>query len=150
MARSNTLPTVPSAAEADQAREGHRRIAKRVNAGASVGLQIEDQSGSSVVPLPSVAAKLVLELLDALAHGNAVSLATLDSELTTQQAADLLNISRPSLIMMLEQGELPYRRLGTHRRIPLADVLAFKSANTAKRQATLDEMSALHQVLGLE
>ena len=102
MAQSSAIPTVPSSAEADQAREGHRQLAKRVNAGASLGLRVEDQTGSSIVPLPSVAAKLVLEVLDALAHGNAVSLATLESELTTQQAADLLNMSRPSLILLLD------------------------------------------------
>jgi excisionase family DNA binding protein len=71
-------------------------------------------------------------------------------ELTTQQAADLLNISRPSLIQLLDDGKIANRRLGTHRRIPLGDVLAFKAENYAKRKTALDDLVAHDQALGLE
>ena len=102
------------------------------------------------VALPPVAARLVLGLLKELARGNAVTLNTVSPELTTREAADLLNISRPMLIQLLDDGKIPYHRLGTHRRIPLDGVLAFKAALYAKRKAALDEMSALHQEFGLE
>lgn len=101
-------------------------------------------------PWPPIAARLVLDLLEELARGNAVTVNGIEAEITTQQATDLLNISRPSLIQLLDEGKLLYRRIGTHRRILLEAVLAYKAQAYAKRKAALDDMSALHQELGLE
>lgn len=150
IATPQTTPVLPSEAEALMAREARRKIAGRLGAGATLGLHVEDTAGAEAVPLPPIAAQLVLELLEELAQGNAVTLSALQSELTTQQAADVLNISRPSLIQILDDGKIAYRRIGTHRRIPLSDVLAFKIDTAAKRNTALDDMSALHQELGLE
>lgn len=149
-ASAPTLPVVPSEAEARMAHELARKVAARLGEGATLRLQVEDEHGSDAEPLPPVAARLMLDLLEQLARGNAVMLNAIAAELTTQQAADLLNISRPSLIQLLDDGKLPYRRIGTHRRIPLEDVLAYKAEAYAKRRTALDEMSALHQELGLE
>jgi excisionase family DNA binding protein len=141
-------PVLPSEAEAEMARQLSRKIAARLGAGATVKIEVGDKAGA--LTLPPIAARLVLDLLEELASGNAVTLNAIGAELTTQQAADLLNISRPSLIQLLDDGKIAYRRLGTHRRIPLDDVLAFKADNYAKRKAALDELSNLHQELGLE
>jgi excisionase family DNA binding protein len=141
-------PVLPSEAEAKMACELSRKIAARLGAGATVKIEVGDKAGA--LTLPPIAARLVLDLLEELARGNAVTLNAIRAELTTQQAADLLNISRPSLIQLLDDGKIAYRRLGTHRRIPLEDVLAFKADNYAKRKAALDELSNLHQELGLE
>jgi excisionase family DNA binding protein len=146
---ATTTPVLPSESEALMARETRRKIAGRLNAGAMLRLQVDDD-GHDAMPLPPVAARLVLALLEELARGNAVTLNTLEAELTTQQAADLLNISRPSLIQLLDDGKIAYRRLGTHRRIPLGDVLAFKADNYAKRKTALDDLVAHDQALGLE
>ena len=145
-----TGPVLPSEAEAEMARGIARKIAAGLGKGATIRLQLDDKAGAELVPLPPVAARLVLDLLEELARGNAVTLNTVGAELTTQEAADLLNISRPTLIQLLDDGKIPYHRLGTHRRIPLAGVLAFKTDLYAKRKAVLDEMSAVHQEFGLE
>jgi excisionase family DNA binding protein len=141
-------PVLPSEAEARMARELSRKIAARLGIGATVKIEVDDEA--EAMALPPIAARLVLDLLEELARGNAVTLNAIAAELTTQEAADLLNISRPSLIQLLDDGRIAYRRLGTHRRIPLEDVLAFKADNYAKRKAALDELSNLHQELGLE
>ena len=149
MPSSLKAPMLPSEAEARVAAELARKIAARLGEGATLKLQLEGKKGEAE-PLPPVAARLVLDLLEELARGNAVTVSAIEAEITTQQAADLLNISRPSLIQLLDDGKLPYRRIGTHRRIPLEAVLAYKAEAYTNRKAALDEMSALHQELGLE
>lgn len=145
---SPAVPILPSEAEAEMARDLSRQIAARIGAGATVKIAVDEKT--EALALPPIAARLMLDLLEELARGNAVTLNAIGAELTTQEAANLLNISRPSLIQLLDDGKIAYRRLGTHRRIPLDEVLAFKADNYAKRKAALDELSHLHQELGLE
>jgi excisionase family DNA binding protein len=146
---SSSPPVLPTEAESEMARVLARRIAAAARGGA-VRLRLDEASGEEAVELPPVASRLVLDLLEELARGNAVTVTGVGAELTTQEAADLLNVSRPTLIQLLDEGKLPYRRLGTHRRIPLADVQAFKADLYAKRRDTLEALVAHDQALGLE
>jgi excisionase family DNA binding protein len=84
-----------------------------------------------------------------LVLGNTVKVMSVDAELTTQQAADLLNVSRPFLIKLLKEGNLDYRMVGTHRRIRLEDLLVYKDQRDAERRRLLGEITSESQELGL-
>ena len=79
-----------------------------------------------------------------------MTLLPVEIELTTQHAADLLNVSRPYVVGLVEDGTLPARMVGNQRRLPLKDVLAYKAATRARRRDTLRELAVLDQELGLE
>jgi excisionase family DNA binding protein len=85
---------------------------------------------------------------EVLARGDAITLIPVHQELTTQQAADLLNISRQYLVRLLEEGKIPYTRTGKHRRLRIDDVVAYKQARDRERGESLDELARLSNELG--
>lgn len=99
--------------------------------------------------LPSSVYKVLRQVVHDLARGKAVTVAPIDTVLTTQPAADLLNVSRPYLIKLLESGEIPFQKIGTHRRIKLQDVLDYRRKRGAARRAILDEMAQDAQDMSL-
>lgn len=101
-------------------------------------------------PLPARVTEVLEDLLGSLAAGKAVQVVTLDPEISTQQAADLLNVSRPYLVKLVEQGVLPYRKVGPRRRLYLEDVLAYKARLEAQRQQALQALADDLQELGLD
>lgn len=88
-------------------------------------------------------------VVEQLRAGNGVSVAALHAELTTVEAAEILNVSRPHLVKLLEQSEMPYRMVGTHRRVGLVDVLAYRDRQEARSRRALDELTAQAEELGL-
>jgi excisionase family DNA binding protein len=141
-------PEIPSEAEAILAKETKDILAPRIGREASVDLRTI-LNAEPTVRLPASAARLLVQILDEMSLGNAVKIVPVHAELTTQEAADLLNVSRPTLIQMLEQGLIPYRKVGTHRRIPFAKALEYKRKLEADRRATLAELVAYDQEIGL-
>ncbi|TYK47026.1 excisionase family DNA-binding protein [Actinomadura decatromicini] len=99
--------------------------------------------------LPRQAVSLLTYILSQAAAGRGVSVMPSHAELTTQQAADLLNVSRPYLIGLLERETIPYRRVGRHRRIRYDDLMAYKRESEAKNRAAADELAELGQELGI-
>ncbi|WP_434590906.1 helix-turn-helix domain-containing protein [Pseudomonas sp. R4-83] len=96
----------------------------------------DDQNEAHVVELPTSALRLLSDILAALAQGNAVKVVPIHAELTTQDAADLLNVSRPHMIKLLESGEISYHKTGKHRRVRFADLMEYKARrDTASEQA---------------
>ncbi|WP_419849222.1 excisionase family DNA-binding protein [Candidatus Poriferisocius sp.] len=115
---------------------------------ASVSLEADDDD--STLEIPGHALRLLVDILAQIANGNAVTVAPVHTELTTQQAADLLNVSRPYLVKLLEERKIPYRRVGNRRRVLLADLLAYKRVDDVERQSIANELTAEAQRLGLD
>ncbi|OJW16755.1 MAG: hypothetical protein BGO49_15940 [Planctomycetales bacterium 71-10] len=137
----------PTKADAALAEESGRKLAAQL--GRDVELRLKVEGRREELTLPPVALQLLVRVLDELGRGNAVALTPLGAELTTQQAADLLNVSRPHLVKLLDEGAMPSRKVGTHRRIKLVDLLAYKEETLSKRHEALDELAALSQELGM-
>ena len=102
------------------------------------------------VQLPGKLVSFILRILQEAAQGNAVALVPIGSELTSQQAAALLNVSRPYVVRLMEEGKLPFRKVGTHRRVRTDDLLRFRRQVDAQRERALDEMAAFDQTHGLQ
>lgn len=116
----------------------------------AVKLKILDKNGrAKTIVLPHYAMDLLTDILARLAEGDEVVLQSLRKELTTQQAADFLNVSRPFLIKLLEGGEIPCRKVGTRRRVLAKDVVKYKEKIDKKRRATLDALVVQSQELNL-
>lgn len=95
--------------------------------------------------LPEAAASAVRQVIEALAQGKAVAVVPYSEDLTTQQAADLLGMSRQHLVDLLDEGEIPHYRVGTHRRVNLKDVLDFRERRREHRRERLDDLTRLSQ-----
>jgi excisionase family DNA binding protein len=101
--------------------------------------------GDLKLDVPVEAIDVLAASLVELAEGHAVQVVRIDDELTTQQAADLLNVSRPYVIKLIERGELPHRRVGNRRKVPVASVLAHKRRDDAYRREAARELTQLSQ-----
>ena len=97
--------------------------------------------------LPDSALEALRVIIEAMAHGRSITLVPHDKELTSQEAADMLHVSRPHLIKLLDRGELPCHRVGTHRRIRIEDVLAYRDRRDAEREAALSDLARLSEEL---
>ena len=102
------------------------------------------------VDIPLSALRLLKEILDQMAHGNGVTLTPLHAELTTRQAADLLQVSRTHLVQLLDEGRIPCRKVGAHRRVRARDILVYRRETEFTRREALDELTALDRSLGLQ
>jgi len=103
----------------------------------------------TTVRLPKAALDELIEMLDAAAHGEDATVLRTPREVTTQQAATLLNVSRPTLVKLIDEGTLPARMVGSHRRVMLSELLAYRDKIVAERRAILDQMTRNAEDLGL-
>ena len=108
---------------------------------------VEDDGAELVVPRGAV--ELLARILAHMANGHSVSVVPERAELSTQPAADLLNVSRPYLIGLLESGEIEFRKVGTHRRVQAGSLLAYKHRDDMRRRAAADELTQLAQDMDL-
>lgn len=151
----NPMPETITPSESDielaltSSRELVRLIGKEpAGRGLTVRVQPEgDQEISLSIPL--TAFKLLSQILIEMSKGNAVTLVPVHAELTTQQAAELLGVSRPFLIEQLERGKIPFHKIGTHRRVLFQDLMAYKRTMTEKRLNDLEELAAQAQDLDM-
>jgi excisionase family DNA binding protein len=130
----------PTVDETAMARESGASLSNLIKDGRP--LRVTDGQGDHFAELPPAAARMLGEILGAMAEGRSVRVLPEETELTTAQAADVLNISRPFLIRLLDDGVMPHRKVGTHRRLRADDVLAYKSRRAQEREAVLDQLAA--------
>ena len=142
---------IPSTTVADEAREALRTLVRVIpqGGGTHVRVQLEGETSEATITLPREAVELFVEVLGQMANGNAVTIVPVHAELTTHQAAEILNVSRPYLIGLLDARKIPFRRVGTHRRIRFTDVMAYKQQDDARRDETLAELTRQAEDLGL-
>jgi excisionase family DNA binding protein len=146
-----TEPVAPSKADAALARESARLLAPSLaTANGTVKVRLEEPNApNEPVDVPTVAFRLMLNILREMANGNTVRVIPGHVELTTGEAAELLNVSRPFVVKLLDEGQIPSHRVGTHRRVRFEDAMAYRAAHRRLREKALDRLSDLDQELGL-
>jgi excisionase family DNA binding protein len=141
----------PSQADTLLALESSRRLAThKLSKRSSVRIQLlADGEEAETLAVPASALRLFLHLLVEMSQGNAVTLIPTHAEMTTQQAADLLNVSRPFLVKLLDEGRIPCRTVGKYRRVRFDDLMAYKRKDDEARAKVLDQLTAEAQELGM-
>ena len=145
----STKPTVcsaPSEREAALADRAGRTLDALIHGAQPITARI----GSETVDIPTAAMSLLREILDHMARRKGVAVTPLDPELTTRQAAELLQVSRTHLVQLLDEGLIPCRKVGSHRRVRVEDVLAHRRETESHRRDALSELTARDQELGLQ
>lgn len=148
VAVSPVTPDAESSAAAAQALGGVQAYLRAHPDGPATVRLVDDDAGQLVVPRAAV--ELLARILAHMANGHGVSVVPAHAELTTQQAADLLNVSRPYLIGLLDAGEIEYRKVGSHRRVLAGSLLEYKHRDDARRRAAADELTVLTQDMDLD
>ena len=145
----NFETVAPTEADALLARESSRRLAAhKLGRRSSIRIQLlDDGEEAETLAVPASALRLFLHLLTEMSQGNAVTLIPTHAELTTQQAADLLNVSRPYLVKLLNEGKIPCRTVGKYRRVRFDDVMAYKRKDDETRAKVLEQLTAEAQEL---
>lgn len=139
-------PFVPSEKEVLMARESQRQIGgMKLGKKESIGLQIEGRP----ISIPAGAFGLLMAAISGMAEGKAVAMIPVEEEVSPQEAAELLNVSRPFATRLFDEGAIPSRKVGTHRRALTRDVLAYKQREKDARLKALDELAAEAQRLNM-
>jgi excisionase family DNA binding protein len=136
--------TLPSKEDSALAQQASRAIATKQPS----ELRVTLDDGQELV-LPKAATRLIAHLLTEMAQGNAVTIIPIHANLTTQEAADYLNVSRPHLVSLLEGGKMPFHMTGTHRRIRFEDLVTFKASSEKRRRDIMEELAAQSQQEGM-
>lgn len=140
---------LPSQEEVEQAITSSRTLSKYTDVD-RVQLSLRGCDGETDdLVLPGHVLQILLDVLSEMSKGNAVSVVPYHHELTTQEAANLLNVSRPYLVSLLEKGDVPFRKVGTHRRVLLTDLMAYRDRINKERQQALDTLTAMSQEEGM-
>ncbi len=142
------LPTAKASEEAQVALRALTGVRGR-RASRALKVRADGDGPEVAVTVPREAFDLFLEILGQMANGNAVTIVPVHAELTTQQAADLLNVSRPYLIALLDEGKIPFRLVGTHRRVKAADLVTYKAIDDEQRKEAAAALTEEAEKLGL-
>jgi excisionase family DNA binding protein len=142
----------PTPRDSAIARDSGQRLSQYARRNRPLTFRVETESKQSEqlpIQLPAGAVALLMNILEAMAAGRGVTIIPENAELTTVQAAEVLNVSRPFLIKLLEEGAIPHRKVGKHRRVRMEDVMAYKERVDRDREAILDQLAAQAQELDM-
>lgn len=150
---SNVIDRLDSKEDVELAKAAQRCIVSALDHSRAVNIAVvedgvERLDGAPLLKLPPKVLRLFADLLGALAQGKAVAIMPKELDVTTQEAAMFLNVSRPYLVRLLDSGKIPYHKVGTHRRIRFEDVVQYKDDRRKRSQDALQEL--VDQAQGLE
>jgi len=148
MVTLNQSTHIPTAEETQISKESSRILAAHISRDTHRLKIIEEDGSEETATIPAVAYRLLVDILTQMSRGNAVTIIPIHAELTTQEAADLINVSRPFLIKKIEAGEIPHHKVGRHRRVRFTDLMEYKKNIDAARNKVLDELVEDSQRLG--
>ena len=149
MSSSNNVVQLPTNQDVEAAKLSSRTLSKYADAD-RVQLSIKGSNNQSdELVLPGPALQLLLDILSEMSRGNAISIMPIHAELSTQDAANILNVSRPFLVKLLDDGVIPHHKVGAHRRVFAKDIVEYKQKIDSDRQQTLDKLTALSQDLNM-
>jgi excisionase family DNA binding protein len=140
---------IPSEDDAKLASKAKQALLQSLRSNSSVDRRNAKPHPAPAIKLPATAAQLLVQILEEMSQGNEVKLIPVHAEITTQEAAELLQVSRPTLIRLLNEGKIEFHMVGAHRRIPLKAAVAYKRNIDAERKAALTELAAYDQELGI-
>ncbi|MEZ5958476.1 MAG: helix-turn-helix domain-containing protein [Hyphomonadaceae bacterium] len=141
----------PTPEEVALAREASRHLVQHLPPKGAIKLKVLDENDdTSVVEVPTLAMRMLVDILGHMSRGECVTLFPVHAELTTQEAADILNVSRPYLVRLLEEGKIVHHKTGSHRRVRIEDVLAYRNLVAKQRKEALDALAADGQELDPE
>ena len=142
----NSTPIAPTSLETAMAGDSSRQLAVFLSQQKGDSVKIAfDEKPEEMVSIPLSAFRLLADILTEMSKGNTVTFIPIQAELTTQQAADFLNVSRPFVVKMIEEKKLPCPKVGTHRRVLFQDLVEFKRKTNDDRAKTLEELSTQAQ-----
>ena len=144
---TDITPSPPSDEDRQIAAESSRLLAALIGKGEEAQIRIVD--GNEDITVPVSAMRMLVDILAHMAEGEAVALIPQHAELTTQQAADFLNVSRPFFVKLLEEGQLDFHKVGSHRRVYFRDLVAYKDQSMDERRKILDELAKQAQGLDM-
>jgi excisionase family DNA binding protein len=127
-----------------------RKALVQLGADQSTVLKLHAAGSDTAVKLPQIVVSLLRELLEAIAHGKAVAVIPVEQELSTFELAELLSVSRPHAITLLERGLIPFQFIGSHRRVRLEDALKYKDAQYKRSLEAMAALQAQNEALGLQ
>ena len=139
----------PESRDAAIARTSGRVLSRYAGTNRPLTLRVRDSEREQPIELPAGAVELLMHVLEAMAAGQGVTLVPESAEMTTVQAADVLNVSRPFLIKLLDRKIIPHRKVGKHRRIRMEDVMAYKDAIDREREEVLEQLTHEAQAHGM-
>ena len=143
---------LPTPHDIEAALRSSKELASLLPKGKEKDVQFIVKKGKEefILAIPAGAVRLLLNILTQMSEGNAVTLIPINAELTTQEAADLLHVSRPFLVRLLESDEIPFYKVGTHRRVKLTDLLAYKKKMEAESRRAREALTRDAQELDMD